>query len=113
MINNFFDGFHYDWKKALHVGDAKTKNLAVFFGKLKGIYRPEPSSNGTVSVCPAKTKPPGPVPSVAMRFNFVFSESQAMTSQLNPISSKVLAGNQLLACYSYPDFCLLNSHWVN
>ena len=42
MINNFFDGFHYDWKKALHVGDAKTKNLAVFFGKLKGIYRPEP-----------------------------------------------------------------------
>ena len=44
------------------------------------------SSHGTVSVCPARTRPPGPVPSVAIRLAFL--SASFMISHLKPNTSK-------------------------
>ena len=62
---------------------------------LKGLYVHNLSSNGTVSVWPAKTKPPGPEPRVAIKFTLFIFELQGTISQENPKDSNEFARNSM------------------
>ena len=53
------------------------------------------SSHGTVSVCPASTRPPGPEPSVAIRLALLSANS--MTSHLKPSPSRWFARSEMIS----------------
>ncbi len=48
-------------EKAFHIGRAEAVEFVIVFGEGERVARPAASSNGTVSVCPASSRPPARV----------------------------------------------------